>query len=151
MVCTVCFTCNGKFLLKAVSWGYPTILGWLDCRLFSLVMENSRSRQLAFWACPTFLGPLDYKLFPKARMVWAVNNFCWRKLEIWVCPHFSYQLNCFVRHAWLGLSVFLTMENSCLRQFFEAIQLFLDNWIVDCLLGTYGTHFENFCLKQLEF
>ena len=114
-------------------------------------MENSWSRQLEFWACPTFLGPLDYRLFPKAHMVWTVNNFCLRKLEVWVCPHFFYQLNCFVRHALLGLSVFLAMENPCLRQIFEVIQLFLDNWIVDCFIRCVWYALWKFCLRQLEF
>ena len=54
---------DGKFLLVAVFWGYRTILGQLDCRLLSLVMEKSCSRQLEFWACPTILGQLDCRLF----------------------------------------------------------------------------------------
>ena len=28
----------------------------------------------------------------------------------------------------------LMMENLCSRQFFKVIQLFLDNWIADCLV-----------------
>ena len=151
MAWTVCFFSWWKFLRTAVCWVYLIILWQFNFRLFSLVMENSWSRQLEFWACPTFLGPLDYRLFPKAHMVWNVNNFCLRKLEIWVCPHFFYQLNCFVRHAWLGLSVFHAMENPCLRQFFEVIQLFLDNWIVDCFIRCVWYALWKFCLRQLKF
>ena len=33
------FSREGKFLLEAVFWGYSTILGQLDCRLFSLANE----------------------------------------------------------------------------------------------------------------
>ena len=153
MVGTVCFSRNGKFLLEAVFWGYSTILGWLDCRLFSLVIENSCSRQLEFLAWPTFLGPLDCRLFPKAWMVCTVNNFCPRKLAIWVCPLIFYQSYCFVRHAvhdclffswWkiLACSSFLRLSNyswwwkilagACWN--FKLVKIFMDTWIADCFI-----------------
>ena len=55
------FSWDGKFLLKAVFWGYLTFLKQLDCRLFSLVMENSCSGQLKLLACPIILGHLDFR------------------------------------------------------------------------------------------
>ena len=134
MVCTVCFSRDGKFLLEAVFWVYTTILEQLDCRLFSLVMENSCSKQLGFLSLSNYSWTLGLQIVWLGTYSMHCEIFCPRQLEFWACPHVFDQLDGFVRHAWFALSVSLVMENSCSRQFFEFIQLFLNNWIADCLV-----------------
>ena len=60
-------------------------------------------------------------LLPEARMVCTVyiSQGSWNF-------EFSTILN--------SSDISLLMENSCLQQFFEVIQLFFDNWIADCLV-----------------
>ena len=56
------------------------------------------------------------------------------QFEFWACPHVFDQLDSLIRSTWFALSIFSHNENSCTRKFFEVIQLFLDDWIADCLV-----------------
>ena len=62
------------------------------------------------------------------------ENFCPRQLEFWACPYVFDQLDGFVRHAWFALSVFSRDGKLSLEAVFEVVQLFLYNWIADCLV-----------------
>ena len=80
------------------------------------------------------------------------ENCCPRQLEFWAFPYILDQLDCLVRYAWFALYVCSRDENSCSRQFFEVIQLFLNNWIANCLVW-WWKRFEggiwNFKLVQI--
>ena len=76
MVCTLFFSCDGKFFLEAVFWGYLTILGQINCRLISLIMEIFAPSSWNFELVQLFLSTWIVDcLLPEARMVCTVNNF----------------------------------------------------------------------------
>ena len=92
------------------------------------------------------------KVLLEAAGIFSLSNYSWtlglqivynmhceifwpRQLEFWACPHVFDQLDRFVGNAWFALTVFSLDGNFCSRQFFEVIQLVLDNWIADCLVS----------------
>ena len=123
---THCLHCLFSHMMKILTWGsfwsYSTILGWLDCRLF---LKHT-------W--------------------YALWNFVLEAVGILSLSTFFDQADKFLRHAWLGLSVFSFDWKFLLTAVFEVIQLFLDNWIADCLVWWWKTLAQgswNFELVQL--
>ena len=66
----------------------------------------------------------DGKILLEAVGILSLSNYSWT-LGLQIVSLVMYGMHCLFS---------LVMENSCSRQFFEVIQLFLDSWIAECFV-----------------